>query len=150
MKKNILYVSLVIMITGGMLIGLTGCTSKVTIETDGENDVQINSNFKSSFKYLLKENIISYNSFQGIKKFVNLTLERKISEDIIYDKYDKIKNFTLDHMNIEFNLVKHFQKSQKRKNIEKTKTEFIKFLGRKKPTLRKIRVETFKILTKRK
>ena len=115
-----------------------------------ENDVQINSNFKSSFKYLLKENIISYNSFQGIKKFVNLTLERKISEDIIYDKYDKIKNFTLDHMNIEFNLVKHFQKSQKRKNIEKTKTEFIKFLGRKKPTLRKIRVETFKILTKRK
>ena len=115
-----------------------------------ENDVQINSNFKSSFKYLLKENIISYNSFQGIKKFVNLTLERKISEDIIYDKYDKIKNFTLDHMNIEFNLVKHFQKNPKRKNIEKTKTEFIKFLGRKKPTLRKIRVETFKILTKRK
>ena len=44
MKKNILYVSLVIMITGGMLIGLTGCTSKVTIETDGENDVQINTN----------------------------------------------------------------------------------------------------------
>ena len=44
MKKNILYVSLIIMITGGMLIGLTGCTSKITVETDGENDVHINTN----------------------------------------------------------------------------------------------------------
>lgn len=44
MKKNILYVSLIIIITGVMLIGLTGCTSKITVETDGENDIHINTN----------------------------------------------------------------------------------------------------------
>lgn len=47
MKKSKVLKSIIVMLLGVILFSLTGCTSKVTIETDGDNDIQIQTNIVS-------------------------------------------------------------------------------------------------------
>ena len=102
MKKNILYVSLIIMITGGMLIGLTGCTSKITVETDGEN-------------VILKEKIIyPVCTINADKVTYNCTVHRDFEHTVNIGEVKEVEknyNFNLSNYNdcniIEYTFTKN-------------------------------------------
>ena len=108
---------------------------KITNQEDNNIDIKPNE------ELIKRDNSL----FKGIKIFYNLKEERKISDKIIKDKKEKYKNLVFDNIEIEIK-----NNSKKELHLEKSKTEFIKVIGKKKSILRKSRVENFKILSKKK
>ena len=90
MKKNIKNISVVIIIIGAMLLGLTGCTSKVTIETDGENDIQINTNVISKNE---KEESNSTKDNNQNKEANNTTTQNNSKIQLNSNELTEIQNF---------------------------------------------------------
>lgn len=109
MKKSKILKSVVVVLLGVILFGLTGCTDKVTKETDGDNNIQIqtntvskndenesksNNNSKLSKEEIVKKVYLNYIAEMATKE--NYKLSEYTVDKVQIVSWDEVKEFSPD------------------------------------------------------